>query len=109
MNTRVVINFQNSSQIEYQIRWKGFPGEDTWEPLAHLDGCATFIATFENHGYPVEQDKKCEKSFANSRTFHITKNFSSREDDEDESSQESKGRLEEAGWEAFDSKALLER
>lgn len=78
-DTRDLFDFQTSrpSQIEYKIRWKGFPGEDTWEPLAHLEGCAEKIETFENYGYPVEKNVKGEKIFVtcNSRTSHHNQKF----------------------------------
>jgi hypothetical protein len=33
-------------RAEYRIQWKGYPGEDTWEPEEHLDGCRDLLDEF---------------------------------------------------------------
>ena len=47
---------------QWLVRWEGY-GEldDTWEPIEHLVGCATFIREFESRR---EEEDKQEKTRA---------------------------------------------
>ena len=33
---------------EYEVKWEGYASsENTWEPVAHLEGCMSFVKAFE--------------------------------------------------------------
>ena len=37
-----------SSRYRYEVKWEGYPSSDnTWEPVAHLEGCMGFVKAFE--------------------------------------------------------------
>ena len=33
---------------EYEVKWEGYASsENTWEPVAHLEGCMSFVKAYE--------------------------------------------------------------
>lgn len=50
-------------KLQYLVRWKGYPGQDQWEPATHLDHAKDSIEAFleSRKGKPTKQKRRCTK------------------------------------------------
>jgi hypothetical protein len=50
---RIVACKRTANGLEFLIQWKGFPNEDTWEPLENLWNCRDYLAAFLAEKYMI--------------------------------------------------------
>lgn len=50
---------RSEGRTEYLVKWKGYPtSENTWEPIAHLQGCQQELQRFKKKGRPTGQERE---------------------------------------------------
>ena len=59
---QAIINERNKKgEVQYLVRWKGYPGEDTWEPHASVAHCLAGSRLFPTKAAESEEDEEDEE------------------------------------------------